>query len=202
MKKALLICSLIAWLPLSPAKAGSVSLDDFDTTISLNSTPITSTISAIWGTYSSGTFTPLLSATQSAQNTGYFDGSAGEVNVSFSQIDNAAIAAGTAMFASIFNVVGGGGTSVWNSTVAQIVLSDPGWVAPTFTFSEPAASWVFSDNTVANSLTALGGASGTFNFNSGSPTVALAVPEPTTYALLAMSALALGGYLLRRRRRA
>ena len=199
MKKTLIALSALS-LSIAGVKAGSVTLENFDiSAFNVGGAPITSTISAIWGTYSGGVFTPLLSSTQSDDNTGYLDGTGQELSVNFSQTDNTVIAASTPMFVSIYNVAGGAGFSTWSSSAAQIVLSDPSWVAPTFTFSDPSDTWSLTANTIANSFN---GGTGTYNYNSGSPHVTLAVPEPSTYAVLALSGLALGGYAMRRRRRA
>jgi len=192
----------IASLTLSGVKAGSVSVNDFDLSVfAPDSSPITSTISAIWGTYDSGvsSFTPLLSSTQFADNTGYFDASDNELAVFFTQSDNSNILVGTAMFVSIFNVPGGAGDSTWTSDSAQIVLSDPTWIAPAFTLTTPQLDWLLTASTVAMPLAQFGGQTGSYNFNDGAPEATLAVPEPSTYALLALGALALGGYAARRR---
>jgi hypothetical protein len=200
--KSLLSAVILTTLTLASSKAGFVSLSDFDmSAFAPNSSSITSTISASWGTYSGGVFTPLLGNTQSAFNTGYFDGAGSELSVIFTQSDNTAIAAGTSMFVSIFNVPGGAGSSTWSSSAEQIVLSDPTWVAPTFTLTQPQLDWALTSSTVAMSLAQFGGSTGTYNFNGGAPQVTL-VPEPSTYALLGLAGLALGGYAMRRRKRA
>jgi hypothetical protein len=203
MKKDLLAFVCASSLALAGvAHAGSVAVEDFNTTIFLpTSTPVTDTISASWGTYSGGVFTPLFGATQSTINSGYFDAPENELFVGLTQSDNTLLAAGTAMFVSIFNVPGGSGTSTWFSSAEQIVLSDPTWIAPTFTLATPELTWTLGSSTVAMSLAQFGGSTGTYSFNDGAPQVTL-VPEPSTYALLGLASLALGGYAMRRRNRA
>jgi hypothetical protein len=182
--------------------AGSVTLEDFDFGLaSPSGAPITSTISAMWGTYSAGVFTPLLSNTQQNNNTGYADGSAPELSVVFTQPNNNNITAGASLFVSIFNVPGGAGDSTWSSTTPQIVLGDPTWTAPTFQLTTPNLTFELTANTQAQALAAFGGSTGTYNFNGGDQQIQL-VPEPSTYALLSLAGLALGGYAARRRRRA
>jgi hypothetical protein len=201
MKRSILPILSLALL-LTSSRAGTIAVGNFDISAELpNSTPITSTISAMWGSYSGGTFTPFFSNTQSANNTGYLDGAGAELSVVLVQSDNNIIAVGTPLFVSIFNVPGGSGTSTWTSSAAQIVLSDPAWLAPTFTLTTPELFLDVTASTTAMALGQFGGATGTYNFNGGSPEITL-VPEPSTYALLGLAGLALGGYAARRRRRA
>jgi hypothetical protein len=198
MKKSLLttLCTLSILLP-DYSKAGSVTVEDFSVTAFYPaSTPITGTISAMWGSYSGGVFSPFFSSTQSAINTGYLDGAGNELAVVLTQSDNNTITAGANLFVSIFNVPGGSGTSTWNSGAPQIILSDPTWVAPTFTLTTPTDVFGLTASTVALPFN---GATGTYSFNAGSPSVTLAVPEPSTYALLSLFGIALGGYAYRRR---
>jgi len=201
MKKAILPIIAFA-LVFADSRGGTIAVGNFDISAQLpDSTPITDTISAMWGSYSGGTFTPFFSNTQSAINTGYLDGAGAELSVVLVQSDNNIIAAGTPMFVSIFNVPGGAGTSTWSSSAEQIVLSDPAWLAPTFTLTTPELFLDVTASTTAMALGQFGGDTGTYNFNGGSPEVTL-VPEPSTYALLGLAGLALGGYAARRRRRA
>jgi hypothetical protein len=202
MKKTIALTLLAASLAVSQsARAGSVTVTDFDITASYaDSSPVTSTISAIWGSYSAGVFTPFFSATQSAINLGYLDGAGNELLAAVTQSDNNQLAAGTPMFLSIFNVSGGTGDATWLSSSEQIVLSDPAWIAPTFTLTTPTLDWTLGVSTVAMPLAQFGGDTGTYNYNGGSPQVTL-VPEPSTYALLSLAGMALGGYAIRRRRR-
>jgi hypothetical protein len=184
------------------ALAGSVTLEDFDFSLAGPSgSPITSTVSAMWGTFSSGVFTPLLGNTQQNNNTGYVDGSAPELAVVFTQPNNNNIIAGANLFVSIFDVPGGEGTSTWTSTTPQIVLGDPSWTAPTFQLTTPNLTFELTANTTAQPLAAFGGSTGTYSYNGGTEQMQL-VPEPSTYALLSLAGLALGGYAARRRRRA
>jgi len=202
LHKVFIISLALPLLLLPKAQAGSVSVNDFDiTAFGPNATPITSTISAMWGTYNAGTFTPLLGTSQVPNNTGYLDGGGNELAVFFTQSDNNLIAPGTAMFVSIFDVPGGAGSSTWSSTAAQIVLNDPTWIAPTFTLTTPQLDWALTASTIAMPLAQFGGDTGSYIFNSGNPEITL-VPEPSTYALLGLAGLALGGYAVRRRRRA
>lgn len=198
-----LTVSAIAALSLPTAAfAGSVTLEDFDFSLSGPSgSPITSTVSAMWGTFSSGVFTPLLGNTQQNNNTGYADGSAPELSVVFTQPNNNNITAGANLFVSIFNVPGGAGTSTWSASTPQIVLGDPTWTAPTFQLTTPNLTFEFTANTTAQPLAAFGGSTGTYNYNGGIEQIQM-VPEPSTYALLGLAGIALGGYAVRRRRRA
>jgi len=208
MKKILLTLATSVFT-MAYTQAGSVTVEDFAATAyypnSSTLLPNGSTISAIWGSYSSGVFTPLLGNTQVSANTGYFvqdtsPGTGKEFTVTFSQSNNNNISAGIQMFVSIYNIPGGASFTTWTSSTAQVVLTDPTWLAPTFTVSTPALTWSLTANTTAQTLSSLSGSgSSQYNYNAGAPKVTL-VPEPSTYALLGMSALALGGYVVRRRR--
>jgi len=201
MKKLTLPLIALA-LAVSSSQAGTVAVGNFDISAKLpDNTPVTGTISAMWGSYSGETFTPFFSSTQSAINTGYLDGTGAELSVVLVQSDNTIIAAGTPLFVSIFNVPGGSGTSTWSSSAEQIVLSDPAWIAPTFTLTTPELFFDVSAATTAVALGQFGGDTGAYNYNGGSPQITL-VPEPSTYALLSLAGMALGGYAIRRRRRA
>lgn len=80
-------------------------------------------------------------------------------------------------------------------TDAVIDGSDIAWVAPADggTFILSAATLGSGGSVPNNTFTSGAGASGGNGFTT--------VPEPATYALLAMSALGMGGYMIRRRRR-
>jgi hypothetical protein len=190
MKKAL-ITILIGLSTLSLSKAGTFSIYSDSVTL----TGITGTISALWGTFSGGTFTPLLTSTPTpGLNTGYFDGSGPVLDVTLSQNNNNTISVGTSLFLNIYNSPSG---SAYSSSVNQIVLSDPSWTAPTFGVSS-STSPEFTANTVVNNLTGFTG--GSYSFNSGSPEIGLqVVPEPSSYALMALGGLVLF-FMIRRRK--
>ena len=190
MKKTIL-AGLFALTAISASQAGTFSIYSDSLTISGISSPI----AAIWGSYSSGVFTPLLTSTPTeGLNTGYYDNSGPETAVDLSQNNNNTIAESTNLYLSIYNRAAG---SAYSATVNQIVLSDPTWIAPTFGLTS-ATSVNFTANTVAYNLSGFAGAS--YNYNGGSPLVSLAaVPEPSTYALLAIGAVGL--FLSFRRRK-
>jgi hypothetical protein len=195
MKRNIVIIALV----LSSAKVfgGSVTVSDFDiTAFQPGGGAYTTGLSALWGTYASGVFTPLIVTTPTVGiNTGYLVNNDNEFLLNLTQGNNDNIAIGAPLFASIFT-----GAS-YSSSAAQIVLSDPSWIAPTFTITTPELAWTLTASTIAMPLAAFGNSTGTYSYNSGSPEITT-VPEPSTYALLAMSGLALGGYVIRRRRRA
>jgi hypothetical protein len=193
MKKSIL-AGLLALTAISASQAGTFAI--FDDTLTISG--ISSKISGLWGSYSSGVFTPLLTSTPTVGlNTGFYDGTSTpkELDVTLSQNNNNTIAVGASLFLSIYNSPEG---SAYSATVNQIVLSDPTWIAPTFSISS-VGSPVFTANTVVNNLSGFTG--GSYSYNAGTPSLALAsaVPEPSTYALLAVGAVGL--FLSFRRRK-
>jgi hypothetical protein len=188
---------LIICLAISSTRlfAGSATLADFSiTAFNPSGVAYTEQLSALFGSYTGGVFTPfIVSSPTIGVNSGYLLNADNEFQLNVTQGNNTSIVAGTPMFASIYQ-----GTT-YNSSAAQIVLTDPAWIAPTFTITTPALEWSISASTTAVSIL---GETGTFNYNDGSPEVTLAVPEPSTYALLSLAGLALGGYAARRRLRA
>jgi len=197
MKKLLYLLTVLLAMPMG-LKAGSVTLEDFSSTVfyPVSTQLTTGIIATIWGLYDSGTkvFTPLISATPSASNSGFLDLPNTELFLNLVQGDNINVAVGSLLYAAIYNLPEG---STYNMTIAQAILTDPSWVAPTFTFSTPTLTF----NLTANTTTVLtnGAGQGLYNYNGGSPEVTLAIPEPTTMALLAGSLTAI--MVLRRRRR-
>jgi hypothetical protein len=193
MKKHLLVLTLA--LCSTRLFAGSVTITDFSiTAFNPSGVAYTEQLSALFGTYAGGVFSPLIvSSPTDGVNTGYLINADQEFQLNISQGNNNNVVAGTPLFASIYQGIN------YSPSAAQIVLSDPSWIAPTFTITTPELGWVLSESTTAVSVL---GQTGTFNYNGESPEVTLAVPEPSTYALLSLAGLALGGYAARRRLRA
>ena len=117
---------------------------------------------------------------------------------------SATIATGTKLY-----VLGSGSTTFASDAPWALVTgTDSGWSSPNPT--DPFGSSIIELSLGGNSIVASSGATTAYfgtaasqsQTSSGDQNLNLVVPEPSTYALLGMSALALGSYVVRRRRRA
>jgi len=180
---ALTLCS-------SAAFANSVGIADF--TFSFFNGPsavTTGAYDARWGSFSGGLFTPFLGAVSTNDNLGYFDASGPEIAVTFAQIDNSNVAAGTQLSLSLTLAEY---ASIFSNAAPQVILTDPSWIAPTFVFlTEPQIVFSFTSNTTAQR--------GLFSFNGGNEILNTVIPEPSSFAALA--GLAAVGMVVTRRRR-
>jgi hypothetical protein len=194
-----ILTSLIAATAFSHASV--LTLEDFDFNL-LNPAGTTltapySNITGLWGTYSSGVFTPLITSTPNpSTNLGYAALAGDDMLVNLSQSSNNIVIAGTTLSISFYNLQEG---SSYSSTADQIILTDPTWIAPTFVFGTSSNSVLFTANTSTQLLSGFQNA-GTYTYNAGTESLRLAsaVPEPSTYALLAIAAV---GFFLSIRRR-
>jgi hypothetical protein len=194
--KSILMVAGFAAVTIS-AQAGAVGFYDDSFDLKLGSSALTSLYESKFGTWNAGTstFTPLLGNAAISANAGYADATPGALEwaITLSQNNNNNITAGVQLAVVIFNAADD--TSYASANHAQeAVLTDPSWLAPTFTPGTPSSlTYGFTASTTA--------VRGQFTYSAaGKDVVNLSsVPEPSTYAALAGVAV-LGLAALRRRR--
>ena len=172
----------IGWIMLSESKAvSSIVLYDDSFTVLVDNSPVNNRyMSALWGTYNNGIFTPL------PNGTGYVDTGVDflEMQINYSKIDNSELAVNEQIALAIYDVDLINFTAApYNSNYIQTILTDVSWRAPPFDSTPNMESFSFSSNTTA--------LVGTFNYNGGSEIIGV-VPEPNTFLLLVIGAVFLG----------
>lgn len=189
MKKSLYTATMVALLAFQPAsKASNLAIFDDSFNLFNGSTQITGAVlSAVWGTFSGGNFTPNQNIYANG-GFGYVDTSASapELQVIINRVDTTQYAAGTQMALAIFNKPD---LSNWDNTVAKAVLTDATWTAPSW-------SLVGNDKDVffTSSTTAL---LGSFVYSSSGRDSIVMIPEPSSASLIVMSLVS--AFALRRR---
>jgi len=186
-KNCLLLMLLASTLTPFTGKAGTVSLDNYSFSVSIQGGPtVTTTIyGARWGVWNSttSTFTELQPG-----GTGYYQPAAGsnspELSVYLNQTDNSLISIGAPLAMAIYTDGSGDDQALTfnNALLYKAVLVDSAWIAPTFTTTAGDAVYDFSAGTSA--------VVGSFTFNGGNGSIAL-VPEPSTGALMMIGAVGL-----------
>jgi len=171
----------IGWFMLSESKAvSSIVLYDDSFTVLVDNSPVNNRyMSALWGTYSNGIFTPL------PNGTGYVDTGVDflEMQINYSKVDNSEIAVNEQVALAIYDVDLINFTAApYNSNYTQAILTDASWLAPSFDSTPNMESFSFSSNTTA--------LVGTFNYNGGNEVIGV-VPEPSTLQLTLLGLLAL-----------
>lgn len=171
----------IGWVMLSESKAvSSIVLYDDSFTVLVDNSPVNNRyMSALWGTYSNGIFTPL------PNGTGYVDTGVDflEMQINYSKVDNSELSINEQVALAIYDVDLINFTAApYNSNYVQAILTDTLWRAPPFDSTPNMESFVFSSNTTA--------LVGTFSYNGGNEIIGV-VPEPSTFHLAMIGLLAL-----------
>jgi len=187
MNKKIIALLVLAAAPVFATDA--VLFEDFDYSISGNTVVKSGSIKALWGTYSNSVFTPI-----SGTNSGYFALSGDDSSVNLGATTNANVLANTLISLGFFDIAASASFGTVTGATAYAVLTDPSWIAPTFSTSPGAVTVSFTNNTVASF--------GTFSRTGANDVITLkgsAIPEPSTYA--AFAGLAVLGLAASRRRR-
>jgi len=189
MKKEICVFTMLALLAFQPAsKASNLAIFDDSFNLFNGSTQITGPVlSAVWGTFSGGNFTPNQNIYASG-GFGYVDTTAlaPELQVIINRVDTTQYAAGTQMALAIFNKPD---LSNWDNTVAKVVLTYATWTAPSW-------SLVGNDKDVffTSATTAL---LGDFTYSSTGRDTIVMIPEPSSASLIMMSLVSV--FAIRRR---
>jgi hypothetical protein len=193
--RTLTICAA-AVISASVGKAGSITV--FDDAFQLQNDGIaltTGSYEVVFGSFSSGVFTPYLGNANNSDNSGYVDVTSPEFSVSFSAASNANAVAGTQAYLAILLAAD---NSNYSAATPQIILTDSTWIVPTFTLTGPDLSFELTAGTQAFNV---GSFNSTYNFNGGAQIINIAaVPEPSSFA--AFAGFAVLGLAASRRRRA
>jgi hypothetical protein len=189
VSKIVTIALSVGFLTTLSLKAETLSL--YTDSISIAGGPSSATVlGARWGVWNGTSF---IQAVTSGANAGYVDLTGGpETSITLNQTNNSVYVAGTALAIAIYGNNGvldsqavNYSTSQGIAGFTQAVLTNTSWVAPTFANNANPVSFNFTGATAVV---------GSYASN----TITM-VPEPSTYALLAIGAVGL--FLSFRRRK-
>lgn len=177
--------------------AGSITVYDEVFQLKYNGVTVTTgSYEIVWGTYSTGVFTPYLGNANNSDNSGYADVTIPELSVSFSAASNVnAVVGSTAAMAILYAA----DNAPYSVSTPQIILTDPSWTVPAFSLTGPDLDFSFTSNTTAYNV---GAFASTFSYNAGNEIINIAtaaIPEPSSFAALA--GLAMLGFAGMRKRR-